>query len=159
MIGMCIIDRRLWVASAAACFLGCASADPNPPAAQHGDAGAGHAAALDASSGDARVDAGTALDAALPIPEGCPLTPPTSCPTPEPHYADVEPIFEERCFACHDGTGEQWGLTSYEHVADWFSEIRAAMIACTMPPLDSGLTIPTSERLLIVQWIRCNYPK
>lgn len=103
-------------------------------------------------------DAGVA-DAALPLPEGCPLTPPTSCPSPSPHYADVDAIIKSRCFACHDGTGEQWGLTSYEHVADWFNEIRAQMIACTMPPLDSGITMPMSERMEIVQWIRCGYPK
>lgn len=106
-------------------------------------------------------------DAAMPdagkaeaqMPEGCPFSPPSACPDPKPTYADVQPIFEERCFACHDGTGQQWGLTSYQHVADWFGEIRSQMIACTMPPLDSGMTMPVSERIKILTWIRCGFPK
>jgi hypothetical protein len=152
---MCNIDRRSWVLSAALCLLACSSDDPKQPATQHlTDAAGAESGRSDAGPNDAG-----ATDAALPIPEGCPLTPPTSCANPAPHYSDIQPIFEQRCFSCHDGTGQQWGLTSYEHVADWFAEIRAQMIACSMPPLDSGITMPTSERMKIVQWIRCGYPE
>jgi hypothetical protein len=31
------------------------------------------------------------------------------------------------------------------------------MIACTMPPPASGMTMPTAERELILQWLRCNF--
>ena len=140
--------------SAAVWLLACSSEDPKLPPAKHDDAGAADAARRDVGPSDAG-----AADAALPLPEGCPLTPPASCPSPEPHYADIEPILKDRCFTCHDGTGEQWGLDNYEHVADWFAEIRAQMVACSMPPLDSGIPMPTSERMQIVQWIRCDYPK
>jgi hypothetical protein len=142
---MCITARGSWFFCAAVWLLACSSDDSTKPPQQHELSDAGPS------------DAGA--DAMLPLPEGCPLTPPTSCPDPKPHYSDIEPIFQEHCFACHDGTGEQWGLTSYEHVADWFNEIRAQMIACTMPPLDSGITMPASDRMKIVQWIRCGYPE
>jgi hypothetical protein len=32
------------------------------------------------------------------------------------------------------------------------------MLNCSMPPLDSGLTMPTEERQLLLHWIRCGYP-
>ncbi len=95
-------------------------------------------------------------DAGMPI--VCEVTAPTSCPSPSPRYADVEPIFAERCFGCHDGSGDQWPLTSYEHVADWFAEIRGMLLACTMPPPDSGVPMSVEEREQILGWIRCGFP-
>lgn len=89
----------------------------------------------------------------------CDVVPPVTCDEPPPRYADVAPIFSTRCAACHNGAGEEWPLTSYQHVADWSGEIRAQMIACTMPPLDSGLRMPTKERQLILKWIRCGFPR
>lgn len=155
---MRIIDRRSWFLSVAVWLLACSS-DPKRPPATHDDQDETGASIADAARLDAGPSDAAAGDAALPLPEGCPLTPPSSCSSPAPHYADVDAIIKNRCFTCHDGTGEQWGLDSYEHVADWFNEIRAQMIACTMPPLDSGITMPSSERMEIVRWIRCGYPK
>jgi hypothetical protein len=38
-------------------------------------------------------------------------------------------------------------------------EIRAAMIACDMPPKDSGLSMPTEEREQILTWLFCKLPQ
>jgi hypothetical protein len=95
-------------------------------------------------------------DAAVPPPP-CTVDPPVVCVDPSSSYADVEPIFMRRCLSCHDGSTEQWPLTSYSHVADWFDQIRSAMRNCTMPPPDSGMTMTIEEREAILQWIRCGF--
>jgi hypothetical protein len=85
---------------------------------------------------------------------------PTSCPSPAPTYEkDVAPILKQRCYSCHDGTGVQWPLTEYDHVADWQDQIRAMMLTCSMPPLDAGIDMPNEERDVILAWIRCNVPE
>jgi uncharacterized membrane protein len=64
----------------------------------------------------------------------------------------------ERCDECGCHSGDPagpWPLTSYEHVAEWASEIRAQMAACTMPPADAGSGMPPEEREKILLWIRC----
>lgn len=84
---------------------------------------------------------------------------PKSCSDMSLGWADVEPIFEQRCIGCHSGDpGGPWPLTSYEHVADWANEIRAQMAACTMPPVDAGIAMPTEEREKILLWVRCGAP-
>jgi len=101
-------------------------------------------------------------DAAKPDtgpPPACEVVAPTVCPDPMPRYADVSPIFAARCTGCHNGSDGMWPLSSYQHVADWYGEIRAAMISCTMPPVDSGQTMPLEERLKILDWIRCGFPR
>jgi hypothetical protein len=118
----------------------------------------------DAALADAAVDSGEP-DASKPstggLLEGCPLTPPTACPEPTPHYADVEPIFEAHCWHCHDGQHGLWSLMGYQHVADWFGEIRTNMIGCTMPPPGDRTepAITATERMRILEWIRCDLPK
>jgi hypothetical protein len=93
-----------------------------------------------------------------PAPMPCDVVAPTECEQPAPTYADVEPIFQQRCVVCHAGMpGGPWPLTSYPHVASWFMEIRAVMSTCAMPPRDSGMTMPTAERELILAWLRCGY--
>ena len=58
----------------------------------------------------------------------CDVTLPSSCSDMSLRWADVEPIFEERCIGCHSGDpGGPWPLTSYEHAADWANEIRSQM--------------------------------
>lgn len=94
-----------------------------------------------------------------PEEEGCDVVAPTSCPEPAPHYADVEPIFEARCIGCHGGVSGLWPLTAYSHAADWHDTIRSAMLACAMPPVDSGIHMPLSERQTLLTWIRCGYPQ
>jgi hypothetical protein len=100
---------------------------------------------------------GNAMRADGGAPIACDVEPPTACTEKDLGYADIEPIIEKRCFSCHDGSGEQWGLTSYEHVADWFVEVRAMMATCSMPPPDAGIAMPTEEREKILMWIRCGY--
>jgi hypothetical protein len=100
-------------------------------------------------------DAGSG-DASIPI--ECNVTAPTACEDDSLTYEDVQPILQEKCIGCHNGAGENWPLTDYDHVADWFSEIRGMMLACTMPPPDSPITMSDEERELILHWIRCGYP-
>lgn len=89
----------------------------------------------------------------------CTIAAPTSCSEPVPTYEDVQPIFAERCVVCHAGTkGGPWALDTYGHVATWRDTVRAALISCAMPPVDSGLHIPDEESLLVLQWIRCGMP-
>jgi hypothetical protein len=114
---------------------------------------------------DPQRDSGTeAADAAvedggLTKPDHCDSVAPRECPSPSPRWADVSPIFMKRCVSCHNGAGEQWPLNAYEHVADWYGEIRAQMLMCTMPPVEAGIDMPVAERQTILSWIRCGFPK
>lgn len=87
----------------------------------------------------------------------CNVTAPTECRDADITYEDVEPIITDRCVVCHDGSQEQWPLTSYEHVADWYAEVRGMMLNCTMPPQGSGVEMTLAEREKILDWIRCGY--
>jgi uncharacterized membrane protein len=89
----------------------------------------------------------------------CDVTLPRSCSDMSLGWADVQPIFEQRCIGCHSGDpGGPWPLTSYEHAADWANEIRSQMRACSMPPVDAGIVMPTEEREKILLWVRCGAP-
>jgi uncharacterized membrane protein len=114
------------------------------------------APAQPSSAGSAADQAISSADAAV-----CMVSAPTSCATPKPRYADVAPIFEKRCVVCHNGAAPDspWPLTSYEHVADWYDSIRAELLSCAMPPVASGMTMTDDERLAILSWIRCGFPK
>lgn len=117
-------------------------------------------ASLDAASGtlDASEthDAAQAMDAA-PIP--CLVQAPTSCPSPEPHYSDVAPIFRERCVICHAPTWNgPWPLDQYEHVSDWQDTIHDEVLHCLMPPPEAGVPITLEERTQILTWLRCGLP-
>ncbi len=92
-------------------------------------------------------------------PQPCSLVAPTECPSPDLVYASVEPILRERCVVCHAGLpGGPWPLDTYGHVATWRDTIRAALLACAMPPSDSGMSIPPEESQRILEWIRCGIP-
>lgn len=107
---------------------------------------------------DASVDAGQ--DGSVPTPFVCNATAPTSCPTPMPRYADIAPIIDARCAGCHGANwAGPWPLTEYRHVKDWADGIRGHMLACTMPPRDSGYMIQDDERQKILTWIRCGLPE
>lgn len=165
-----------------ACTLaGCAGSSDRPDAGSSGapstvrDARADPQGERDAQAGpdahggpeggrDARADrdAGPQSDAGKEgneTPPPCTVEAPTGCTDPDLRYADIEPIIEERCLGCHDGRGEQWPLTSYSHVANWFTQIRSMMLTCGMPPPESGLTMPVEEREKLLLWIRCDVPK
>jgi hypothetical protein len=144
--------RTMGLLLAAGVSLAAACGGDDPPApATATDAGA---AGQSTAGGSAAGSGGSSSR-----PEGCPLTPPTTCPDPKPGYADVKPIFEQRCYSCHDGNHQQWPLTTYQHVADWFGEVRAQMIACSMPPASAMSEMTVGERRQILEWIRCGYPE
>lgn len=123
--------------------------------AQGGDAQGGDGGGAGAANG------GTAASGGRPVNPGpCDSVAPTACAEPAPTYAVVEPIFQQRCVVCHAGSSNGlWPLTDYGHVASWEDTIRAAMLQCSMPPSDSGMTIETAERNLLLQWIRCGMPE
>lgn len=102
-------------------------------------------------------DAGNSADASSE-PETCNVVAPTSCPEPKVRYTDVEPIFKARCTSCHGGIPGNWPLTEYSHVVSWAQELRDVMSICAMPPVDSGMKMPTAEREKILAWLRCNAP-
>ncbi|HEY0713214.1 MAG TPA: hypothetical protein VGF45_11110, partial [Polyangia bacterium] len=83
-----------------------------------------------------------AVETAPPPTGGCQAQAPTTCPTPAVRYADIAPIVERRCVVCHNGTSGNWPLTTHRHVADWQDTIRAAMLACAMPPPESEMPMP-----------------
>jgi len=122
------------------------------------DAGDALVAAGDASADAAIVDA-RVVDAGPPKPV-CSVMAPTSCPDPAPTYKQVALIIEERCESCHSPrwTGP-WPLDNYQHVADWQDTIRSNMLDCSMPPPETGLTMPNEERMVILNWLRCGLPQ
>jgi len=124
---------------------------PAPPAGGvAGHPGGGHPV----PSGGAGASGGSG--GAVTPPRDCAVVAPTECEDPALGYADVAPIFEARCVSCHDGQqGSHWPLNSYGHVATWRDTVRAALLSCRMPPVESGLDIPKDESERVLAWIRC----
>ncbi len=89
--------------------------------------------------------------------QDCDVTPPTSCSAPALHYANVQPIIQQRCTSCHSGTTEQWPLTDYSHVASWYDIIPAELVACRMPPPDAGMGMTNEERMTLLTWLHCGF--
>lgn len=109
------------------------------------------------SEGATEADAGRRSE--LLVPEECDAVAPTSCMTPSPRWADVQPIFATRCAVCHGNIPGHWPLDTYGHVVDWNVEIRGMLLSCTMPPIDSDVVMTLEERQLILEWLRCNSPR
>jgi hypothetical protein len=120
------------------------------------DAGAPGEAAADAGADPDGADSGVTAGSTF---GDCDVTAPTACSDPPLRYADVESIFSERCTSCHGGSDGRWPLTTYQHVADWYAEIRGQMLSCGMPPPSSGLAMPRAERERVLLWIRCGFPR
>ena len=146
-----LFRTSMMIVSCLAC-LACSSSKGDPPTPEH-DAAAAESDASALEDGETKADGG------LVAPPECDATAPLTCPDPAPRWKDVVPIFMQRCTSCHNGAGEQWPLNQYEHVADWYGEIRAQMLACTMPPVDAGIDMPLAERQKILTWIRCGFPE
>lgn len=93
--------------------------------------------------------------------EECLVTAPTTCTQTQLRWADIEPVIVSRCQPCHDGSQPQWPLRTYSDVADWADIVRQHVVDCTMPPLDGGLQVGMTnvERRLILDWIKCSYPR
>ncbi|HEX2659890.1 MAG TPA: c-type cytochrome [Polyangia bacterium] len=90
----------------------------------------------------------------------CTAVAPRACAVePPPRYAEIASIVQARCVSCHDGADPlgPWPLTTYDDVADWNDTIRDELVACTMPPADSGMTIPDEERQALLMWLRCGF--
>ena len=90
----------------------------------------------------------------------CNVIAPTECSQPALRYADVAPVFRTRCASCHlDAPGAPWPLDEYQPIADWADVVRDELLRCSMPPADSGVSLPHSERDAILAWLRCGYPE
>lgn len=116
--------------------------------------------ALDGASSDASDASDASTDASSDAaPFVCMAVAPTSCPAPAPTYANVAPIFKQRCVGCHaaNWTGP-WPLDTYGHIADWADDVRSHLLDCTMPPPESGMPIPFEESQQILTWLRCGLP-
>ena len=101
-------------------------------------------------SGDSAPDSGTDVDAL------CSISVPAGCPAPAPVYADVQPIFEQRCVTCHNNQpGSPWALNDYYHIADWQEAVSQMVADCEMPPADSGIPMTALEREKILTWVQC----
>jgi len=90
----------------------------------------------------------------------CNVIAPAECTEPALRYANVAPVFATRCASCHtDAAGAPWPLDEYQPIADWADVVRDELIRCSMPPTDSGVSLPTAERDAILAWLRCGYPE
>lgn len=95
-----------------------------------------------------------------PEPFVCNVKAPTECSQPDIAWADVAPIFENRCSSCHTGkSGDPWPLDTYEHVTDWYDVVRDELITCEMPPHDAPEQLSPKEREDILVWLRCGFPE
>lgn len=93
-------------------------------------------------------------------PTPCLVEAPTACTAPELRWADVAPIFENRCQSCHDGKpSSPWPLDTYAHVADWYDVLRDELLHCNMPPREAVEELPLEERDKLLMWIRCGFPE
>jgi uncharacterized membrane protein len=82
---------------------------------------------------------------------------PTSCPSPQPHFAaDVFPIFQTSCQTCHlpDGSGSVRLFLDYATIREAVTTITMQVAQCRMPPAD-GPQITDEQRAAIVGWVRC----
>jgi hypothetical protein len=112
------------------------------------------------SDRDANDAGGAELDGGGQPPPPCTIEAVTSCPEPAPRYADVAPIFKQRCASCHVANWSgPWPLDTYQHVADWADVVRDMVRTCTMPPPEAGMPLPNEEAEQILTWIRCNTPR
>ena len=106
-----------------------------------------------AEQGNLSPDAGTSEDAAAAV---CTPVPPIACPDPPPHFADVDPIIQNRCAACHnDQPDAAWPLQTYEEVAQWADVVKGDLLRCTMPPADGGISMTEDERQAVLAWTSC----
>ena len=102
---------------------------------------------------------GGAYDAGDAGEDFCRPLPEANCNGIVPTFTDLQPIFMHRCQTCHNGSGTEWPLVTYQHVADWQDQVRTEIVTCAMPPLDGGQVITYAEREAIFTWVRCGRPK
>ena len=87
-----------------------------------------------------------------------PDAPARACAASAPTYwADVRPVLERRCFACHAGAGE----AADEHDFAQIGVVRAQLVALvanvetrSMPP-DGQPPLEDTEAALLLRWAAC----
>ncbi len=127
-----------------------------PPEVDGGSAASDVDAAVSSGADAGAAEDGPAVKEEVP----CDVPAPTECPDPMPTYKDVRPLITDRCVVCHYGEVDgPWTLDGYEHVANWHDLIRGAMLSCSMPPPDSDMTMTVEERVELLTWLRCGFPK
>jgi hypothetical protein len=91
----------------------------------------------------------------------CPQDLPQTCPSPSPRFAaDVQPIFERRCWRCHTGSGEaaaSHDFSSYDRIFGQRSAILNQVYACRMPPSEAT-PLAAEERAALLGWLVCKAP-
>jgi hypothetical protein len=83
------------------------------------------------------------------------------CPATVPSYAaQIAPIISARCASCHntDEPSNPWPLDNVGEIADWRSHFLHELETCSMPPPDSGKSLPEDERALLYAWLSCGAP-
>lgn len=150
----CLRSLRGW--GLAALLLGCGL--DKPLAFPGVDGGA----ALDANGEvSAELDAGDDATGPGTMAATCPPPLSTVCAEPSPSFAnDVVPILDARCNSCHDATipDAPWPLHDRQDVLDWKGIVVDSLLNCTMPPADSGSTLPENERQRLFAWFACDTP-
>ncbi len=91
-----------------------------------------------------------------PASPSCPNDLPASCPSDAAGWsATVEPLIEQRCWACH-GSGQLTGhdLSSYPLVSAQRSAVLNQVYRCAMPPPDAG-QLDGAQRKALLGWLVC----
>lgn len=92
----------------------------------------------------------------------CPPPLSTVCPGgPVPSFAaTIVPILDTSCNGCHNPyvPGAPWPLHDYDDVQAWRDLIVPDLLACSMPPPGSGITLSEVDRQQILTWSVCDTP-
>lgn len=90
----------------------------------------------------------------------CPDDLPSACPAGAPSYsADIAPIVEIRCGACHAPGKPQASktLVDYADLHALRGPVLNQVYACKMPPADQPQPTPDERRALLA-WLVCGAP-
>lgn len=103
-----------------------------------------------------RLDLG-ACTGSIPVPcsTQCELP---ACPATPPSYAEVQPLLERHCVACHTANGEesQRPFDTYAQVQSEWGHILSSVYTCTMPqPGDTFDELTPDERVLLETFFEC----
>lgn len=102
---------------------------------------------------------GCSTSASEPSEEACPSDRPTSCPTPSPIYADVQPILTAHCTSCHSASGIESTrpLDSYDATFRTRTTVMTQLVKCAMPPAGEP-KLSAEERRTLLAWLVCGAP-
>jgi cytochrome c5 len=91
----------------------------------------------------------------------CPADLPAACSGAPPSYhADVAPLIERRCLACHGDGGvaqARHDFTRYDILYSQRASILDHVFACAMPPAGNPALTP-EERKVLLTWLVCRAP-